>query len=135
MRRTDRSLYGLIDNRIYDDRGGEWWDPASPFYQMKVAFNPVRAGYIGKVVAREIGADPAGKVALDVGCGGGFLTEEIARLGFDTFGLDPSEPSLRAAAAHARSQGLRIGYFGATGEAIPCKAGACDLVLCCDVLE
>ncbi len=135
MGRIAPELYGRIDNRIYDDRGGEWWDPASPFYQMKVAFNPVRAGYVQKVVAGEIGADLAGKVALDLGCGGGFLTEEIARLGFETFGLDPSEPSLRAAAAHARNAGLCIGYLGAAGEAIPCKAGACDLVICCDVLE
>lgn len=135
MRNVDPTLYGRIDNRIYDDRGGEWWDPASPFYQMKVAFNPVRAGYIRKVVAREIGGDPAGKVALDLGCGGGFLTEEIARLGFETVGLDPSVASLRTAASHARGQGLRIGYFGAAGEAIPCKAGACDLVIGCDVLE
>lgn len=129
------TFHGGIDNRIYDERGGEWWDPASAFYQMRVAFNPVRAGYARKVLAAELGSDAKGKIALDVGCGGGFMTEELARLGYETFGLDPSAPSLRAAAEHAGGQGLRIGYLRAWGEAIPLKAGVCDVVICCDVLE
>jgi 2-polyprenyl-6-hydroxyphenyl methylase/3-demethylubiquinone-9 3-methyltransferase len=135
MRRITSDLYRRIDNRIYDDRAGEWWAPASPFYQMKVAFNPVRAGYAAKTVSRELGPDSAGKTALDLGCGGGFMTEEIARLGFETWGLDPSEASLRAATAHASGQGLKIQFVRGTGEAIPFRTGSCDALFCCDVLE
>ena len=135
MRRIGGDIYDRIDNRIYDDRGGDWWDPGSPFYQMKVSFNPGRVGYAKKVVAGEFGPGPAGKSALDVGCGGGFLAEEIARLGFETTGVDPSEPSLRAASAHAGGQGLGIRYVGGAGEDLPFGAGSFDAVFCCDVLE
>ena len=79
--------------------------------------------------------DPKGKRALEVGCGGGILSEEIARMGFDTTGIDPSEQSLRIAADHARAGGLEISYEKGTGEAIAYENGCFDAVFCCDVLE
>jgi len=135
LRKISPEILARIDNRIYDDRGGEWWDPESSFYQMKVSFNPGRVGYARKVIAERMGFDLAGRAALDVGCGGGYLTEEIARLGFAATGVDPSEPSLRAAAAHARAQDLEIRYVKGAAEDLPFEAGAFDAVFCCDVLE
>jgi 2-polyprenyl-6-hydroxyphenyl methylase/3-demethylubiquinone-9 3-methyltransferase len=79
--------------------------------------------------------DPRGKSALEVGCGGGMLCEEIARLGFETVGIDPSERSLQIARNHAKASGLRIRYQAGSGESLPYHDGAFDVVFCCDVLE
>jgi 2-polyprenyl-6-hydroxyphenyl methylase/3-demethylubiquinone-9 3-methyltransferase len=72
---------------------------------------------------------------LEVGCGGGILSEEIARMGFDTTGIDPSAPSLRVAAEHARAGGLNIRYLKGVGESLPFPDASYDVVFCCDVLE
>ena len=124
-----------IDNRLYDAAGDEWWDPDSAFHQTLSFLNPVRVGFIKRAVLEGIPLNPRGKNALEVGCGGGILCEEIARLGFETTGIDPSGPSLRAAAGHARAVGLDIRYAPGSGESIPFPGGAFDAVFCCDVLE
>jgi 2-polyprenyl-6-hydroxyphenyl methylase/3-demethylubiquinone-9 3-methyltransferase len=72
---------------------------------------------------------------LDVGCGGGLLAEEFARLGCAVTGVDPSQESLAAAREHAATQGLAIGYQRGSGEALPFVADSFDVVYCCDVLE
>ncbi len=87
------------------------------------------------VLLGEIGLDPAGKKTLDVGCGGGILAEEFARLGCEVTGIDPSEKSLDAARAHAAGAGLRIEYRAGAGENLPFGEGTFDIVYCCDVLE
>jgi 2-polyprenyl-6-hydroxyphenyl methylase/3-demethylubiquinone-9 3-methyltransferase len=63
------------------------------------------------------------------------MTEEMARMGFDTTGVDPSEPSLRAAADHARASGLDIRYETGAGESLPFEDRSFGAVFCCDVLE
>jgi 2-polyprenyl-6-hydroxyphenyl methylase/3-demethylubiquinone-9 3-methyltransferase len=78
---------------------------------------------------------PVGLHVLDIGCGGGLLAEEFARLGCIVMGVDPSEESLVAARAHAADQGLAIGYQCALGEALPFGDASFDVVYCCDVLE
>jgi 2-polyprenyl-6-hydroxyphenyl methylase / 3-demethylubiquinone-9 3-methyltransferase len=135
MRNVSPKAYGRIDNDIYSTRSESWWDPESDFYQMKVAFNPVRVSYAKRILFDELGIDPRGKTALEVGSGGGYLSEEIAGMGFAVTGIDPSENSLRAAAGHARSGGLDITYAAGTGESIPCRDRSFDAVFCCDVLE
>jgi len=135
VRKVPSDIYDRIDNRLYDAEGGKWWDPDSSFYQTRAVFNPVRVGYVKKALLGRLGIDPRGEKALEVGCGGGILCEEIARLGFETTGVDPSEPSLRAAAGHARTTGLDIRYVKGSGESIPFADSAFDVVLCCDVLE
>jgi 2-polyprenyl-6-hydroxyphenyl methylase/3-demethylubiquinone-9 3-methyltransferase len=102
---------------------------------MKHVFNPARVGYAKRKMFEDFKINPSGKRALEVGCGGGILSEEIARLGFDTTGIDPSEPSLRVAADHARAGGLDIRYLKGVGESLPFPAGSYDVVFCCDVLE
>lgn len=133
--RVSDAAYSRIDNDIYDDRSHEWWQPGTPFYQMKVSFNPPRVGYVKRVLLDVVKIDPRGKKALEVGSGGGYISEEMARLGFETTGVDPSEMSVAAAAAHARSAGLSIHYERAAGESLPYENASYDIVLCCDVLE
>jgi 2-polyprenyl-6-hydroxyphenyl methylase/3-demethylubiquinone-9 3-methyltransferase len=102
---------------------------------MTVTFNPARVGYAKKKLIEELKIDPQATAALEVGCGVGFLTEEIARMGFDTTGVDPSEPSLRVAADHARKSGLDIRYGTGAGESLPFEDRSFGAVFCCDVLE
>jgi 2-polyprenyl-6-hydroxyphenyl methylase/3-demethylubiquinone-9 3-methyltransferase len=102
---------------------------------MKTAINPVRVGYAKRKLLDELRINPVGKLALEIGCGGGILCEEIARMGFTTIGIDPSEPSLQVARSHANMSGLSIRYDTGAGEALPYQDDSCDLVFCCDVLE
>jgi 2-polyprenyl-6-hydroxyphenyl methylase/3-demethylubiquinone-9 3-methyltransferase len=135
MRKIPEAIYDRIDNGVYSAQSDQWWQPESAFYQMKVSFNPVRVGYVKRKLIEELKIDPKATAALDVGCGGGFLTEEIARMGFETTGIDPSERSVRIAAGHARESGLDIWYGTSTGESLPFEDHSFGVVFCCDVLE
>lgn len=135
MRKASQDAFDKIDNGIYSAESDQWWRPDSAFFQMNVSFNPVRVGYARKKLLDELGIEPSVTAALDVGCGGGFVTEEVARMGFETTGLDPSERSLRVAAAHARAAGLKIQYVSGVGESLPFSDQSFGAVLCCDVLE
>ena len=123
-----------IDNQIYDRLGGGWWDEDSPLNTLSGSFTPGRFTYF-RGVLRRTGRDPAGLRAVDIGCGGGFLAEEFARLGCLVVGIDPSEVSVRTARGHAESSGLSVGYAVAAGERLPLADESVDLAYCCDVLE
>lgn len=123
-----------IDNDLYDRMAATWWDETG-FLHILAAFIPPRFGYMRRVLVDELGLDPRGLRALDIGCGGGLLAEEFARLGCDVSGIDPSLESLAAARAHAEEQGLRIDYRPGTGEAIAFADGVFDIAYSCDVLE
>jgi 2-polyprenyl-6-hydroxyphenyl methylase/3-demethylubiquinone-9 3-methyltransferase len=72
---------------------------------------------------------------LDVGCGGGLLAEEFARIGCRVTGVDPSSRSLEVARAHAAAAGLEIDYRAASGEGLPFDDDEFAAAYCCDVLE
>jgi 2-polyprenyl-6-hydroxyphenyl methylase/3-demethylubiquinone-9 3-methyltransferase len=122
-----------IDNELYTRLAATWWHEDGVLHLLH-ALNPVRVAYFRQILtARKI--DPRGKRALDVGCGGGLLAEEVARLGCRVTGIDPSAASILVARTHAAQKGHDITYRVAPGEAIPYPAGTFDLVYCCDVLE
>lgn len=127
--------YDRIDNSIYHAENDQWWQPDSALYLLKTSINPVRVGYFEKILFNELKIAPHEKAALEVGCGGGILCEEIARMGFNTTGIDPSEQSLHIAIKHAEIGGLKIRYEKGLGEALPFPDNTCDVVFCCDVLE
>lgn len=135
MRKIPQAVYDRIDNAVYSALSETWWQPDSAFYQMKVSFNPARVGYAKRKLIEELKIDPKAVAALEVGCGGGILTEEIARMGFDTTGVDPSERSVRTASDHARESGLDIRYRTGAGESLPFGNRSFGAVFCCDVLE
>ncbi len=91
--------------------------------------------FFQKKVIFRVNINPQGKSALEVGCGGGILTKEIALMVFAVTGIDPSEQSIRIAADHANASGLQISYEKGIGEALPYRDGAFDVVFCCDVLS
>ena len=98
-----------VDNALYDRMADTWWDEGG-FLHALTALNPVRFGYMRRVLTEELHLSPATLQVLDIGCGGGLLAEEFARLGCTVTGVDPSEESLAAARTHAASQGLAITY-------------------------
>jgi 2-polyprenyl-6-hydroxyphenyl methylase / 3-demethylubiquinone-9 3-methyltransferase len=124
-----------VDNEIYNRLSSTWWDEQGFLNLLRTMGNPARFGYFREVLLKQVGMDPVGKQALDVGCGGGLLAEEFARLGCQVTGLDPSEPSLATARAHARQSSLDIEYRVGVGEALPFADETFDLAYCCDVLE
>lgn len=124
-----------VNNDIYNRDAGTWWDENAYLYTIRASLNPGRFGYFRKVLEQKLNRSPAGKKTLDIGCGGGYLSEEFARLGCEVTGLDPSAPTLETARAHARQEGLKISYVHGSGENLPFPDRSFDVVYCCDVLE
>src|SRR5260370_2547319 len=65
-----------VDNEIYNRLSSTWWDEQGFLNLLRTAVNPGRFGYFREVLLKQVGVDPVGKQALDVGCGGGLLAEE-----------------------------------------------------------
>lgn len=124
-----------VDNDLYNQPGDIWWEETGALALLRMALNPARFGYFRHVLTERLRLDPRGLRVLDVGCGGGLLAEEFARLGCRVTGIDPSEPSIATARAHASEAGLAIAYQVGVGERLPFADASFDLVLCCDVLE
>lgn len=126
-----------IDNEIYSREDFGWWneDPDSIGVLLRYFVNPVRFAYFMEILKHKCGGDVSGKKLLDVGCGGGYLSEGFAKTGFEVTGIDPSRNTLRAASEHAAQSGLPIEYKEGRAEAIPFDDSSFDYVSCCDVLE
>jgi 2-polyprenyl-6-hydroxyphenyl methylase/3-demethylubiquinone-9 3-methyltransferase len=124
-----------VDNTLYDQPGDLWWDETAGLSMLRTALNPARFGYFRRVLTERLHINPRGTAALDVGCGGGLLAEEFARLGCQVTGIDPSRPSLDTARAHAAASGLSIDYRAGVAEEVPFPDRSFEIVYCCDVLE
>src|SRR5262249_57385978 len=118
----------------------EWWDPSGKFAPLH-KFNPVRLGFIRDTAAAHFGRDSKslrpfeGLTLLDIGCGGGLLSEPMARLGFAVTGADASEKNIGTARAHAAQAGLAIAYRAITAEALAAEGALFDIVLNMEVVE
>jgi 2-polyprenyl-6-hydroxyphenyl methylase/3-demethylubiquinone-9 3-methyltransferase len=134
MKKVSEEIYSRINNEVYNEQGDRWWKPDFSLNLIKTLYNPFRVGYSRKIFEL-LKINPDGKYALEVGCGGGILCEEIAATGFKTFGIDPSKQSIATANEHAAETGLKIEYLLGTGEALPFRDKMFDTVFCCDVLE
>jgi 2-polyprenyl-6-hydroxyphenyl methylase / 3-demethylubiquinone-9 3-methyltransferase len=124
-----------VDNNLYDDAGDIWWSEDAPFSILRTMLNPARLRFFHKVLLHELGTNLNGWTAADVGCGGGLLSEELARLGLTVIGMDPSRRSIRTAHEHAVRSNLNVDYIIGNGESIPLGNASCDTVFCCDVIE
>ena len=122
-----------VDNQLYDRMADSWWDEAGLLHIL-AAFTPPRFNAMRREL-EQLGIDPRGKRTLDIGCGGGLLAEEFARLGCVVSGIDPSPESIAVARTHAAAAGLEIEYVEGTGERIPFAGGSFEIAYCCDVLE
>ena len=139
MRRTTSTVDDAEVAR-FSAMAGEWWDPRGKMAPLH-KFNPVRIGYIRDRAVEHFGSDPKrldslkGLRILDIGCGGGILSEPLARLGADVVGVDPSERNITAAQLHAEQSELAIDYRATTAEELAEQREQFDLVLAMEVVE
>lgn len=118
----------------------EWWNPSGKFAPLH-KFNPVRLRFIRDTAARHFGRDEKGLAPfdglrlLDIGCGGGLLSEPMARLGFQVTGADALDKNIHIARVHAAQSGVAVDYLCATAEALAEKGETFDVVLNMEVVE
>lgn len=124
----------------FEAMAAEWWDPNGKFKPLHM-LNPCRLDYITAQIAAEFGRDLAGHLPftglriLDIGCGGGLLSEPMARLGADVVGADAAERNIPVAQVHAEQSGLSIDYRHTTAETLAAAGELFDAVLNMEVVE
>ena len=118
----------------------EWWDPNGKFRPLH-KLGPARLAFVRQEIVRHFpqatgGLRPfAGLTVLDIGCGGGLVSEPVARLGASVTGIDPAAENIEAARRHADGQGLTIDYRSALVEDLVAEGRTFDCVLCLEVVE
>lgn len=118
----------------------EWWSPEGKFRPLH-ALNPVRLGFIREHAVRRFGLDPSLRSPLqdldviDIGCGGGLLTEPVRRMGARVIGLDADAEGVAVARHHAAESGLDIDYRLGSAEELAASGAQFDLVLAMEILE
>jgi 2-polyprenyl-6-hydroxyphenyl methylase/3-demethylubiquinone-9 3-methyltransferase len=129
----DTSMNTNVDPRELDKfavLAARWWDRDSEFKPLH-DINPLRLKYIE---SRAQGL--SGKKVLDVGCGGGILSESMARSGASVTGIDMSNEPLNVARLHLYESGVKVDYQQITAEALAnSAAGSFDIVTCMEMLE
>ena len=124
----------------FEAMAAEWWDPSGKFRPLHL-MNPCRLDYITTQIAAEYGRDLrqanpfAGLRILDIGCGGGLLSEPMARLGATVVGADAAPRNIPVAQVHAAFQGLTIDYRHTTAEDLAAAGEQFDVVLNMEVVE
>ncbi|TCP61096.1 3-demethylubiquinone-9 3-methyltransferase [Rhodovulum bhavnagarense] len=124
----------------FEAMAAEWWDPNGKFKPLHM-LNPCRLDYITRQIAAEFGRDLSaekpfkGLRLLDIGCGGGLLSEPMARLGATVVGADAAERNIPVARIHAEQSGLEIDYRFTTAEALAAAGERFDVVLNMEVVE
>jgi len=124
----------------FSKMAAEWWDPAGKFAPLH-KFNPIRLKFIRDTVAAHFSREVKslrpfeGLKLLDIGCGGGLLSEPMARMGFQVTGVDPSEKNIGTAMTHAAETGVIVDYRASDAEALVAGGRTFDVVLNMEVVE
>lgn len=143
MQANEKAAQSTIDAREVAKFGAmaeEWWDPAGKFAPLH-QLNPCRLDYINAQISAEFDRDLTkprpfeGLHLLDIGCGGGLLSEPMARLGAAVTGADASDRTLPIARLHAAQSGLDIDYQQSTAEELSATGAKFDVVLAMEVIE
>lgn len=136
----DRSSVDPDEIARFEAMAAQWWDPDGKFAPLH-KFNPVRLAWIRERLVRHFGRDPAalrpfeGLRVLDIGCGGGLVSEPMARMGAQIVGVDASSRNVEIARIHARQGGLDIDYRAGTAESLQAAGERFDVVLNLEVVE
>lgn len=134
------STVDAIEVAKFEAMAAEWWDVNGKFKPLHM-MNPCRLDYITDQIASEFGRDLTaaqpfkGLRLLDIGCGGGLLSEPMARLGADVVGADAAGGNIPVAQVHAEQSGLTIDYRHTTAEALTGAGEQFDVVLNMEVVE
>jgi len=137
---TTTNTIDLGEIEKFQAMAAEWWDPNGIFKPLHM-LNPCRLDYITAQISVEYGRDLSGPLPfsglriLDIGCGGGLLSEPMARLGADVVGADPAERNIPVASVHAEEQGLTIDYRHTSAEALAADSEVFDAILNMEVVE
>ena len=124
----------------FERMAAEWWSPDGKFRPLH-RLNPLRIGFVRDAICERFGRDPhslhplEGLRILDIGCGGGLLSEPMCRLGAEIVGVDPAPGNIEVARLHATEGGLRIDYRAATAEELAAAGETFDVVLAMEVVE
>lgn len=124
----------------FEAMAAEWWDTEGKFKPLHM-LNPCRLDYITDQIAVEFGRDLTKKLPfkglriLDIGCGGGLLSEPMARLGADVVGADAAPGNIPVAQVHAKQSGLDIDYRHITAEQMAEDGEKFDVILNMEVIE
>lgn len=117
-----------------------WWDPKGAFRPLH-ALNPIRLSYIRDHSLRHFGGEAgslkplSGRSLLDVGCGGGLLSEPLARMGGAVIGIDASEKNIAIAATHAAAHAVDVTYRARSAEALAAEGAQFDIVAALEIIE
>jgi 2-polyprenyl-6-hydroxyphenyl methylase/3-demethylubiquinone-9 3-methyltransferase len=137
---VSQSTVDLAEVSKFEAMAAEWWDPNGKFKPLHM-LNPCRLDYITQQIAGEFGRDLTAKAPfaglriLDIGCGGGLLSEPMARLGADVVGADAAAGNIPVAQVHAEQSGLTIDYRNTTAESLAEAGEQFDAVLNMEVVE
>lgn len=139
-RKAHQSSVDTAEIERFARHAADWWNPRGPMAALH-KFNPVRLGYLRDQAAARFGRDPkkldclVGLRMLDIGCGGGILSEPLARLGATMVGADPAEENIAVARAHAADSGIAVDYRATTAEELAAAGERFDVVLAMEVVE
>ena len=122
----------------FSKMAAEWWDPNGKFKPLH-KFNPIRIGYIKENIISnfklKVKKKPLDKISiLDIGCGGGLLSEPMTRLGANVTGIDVSNKNINIAKLHAKKNKLKINYFCSSPEKFKIKKKF-DVILNMEIIE
>jgi 2-polyprenyl-6-hydroxyphenyl methylase/3-demethylubiquinone-9 3-methyltransferase len=155
-----RSSVDSADIAQFERLGDAWWDPRGPMKALH-QLNPVRLAFIRDMLVRArlsadgvgrpsrdrgqgpvpaaapagLGRPLAGLTILDIGCGGGILSEPLTRLGAHVTGIDPAAANIEVAKRHAQEQGLMPAYRAGLAEDLVREGASFDAVLAMEVVE
>ena len=140
QRQSTSSTVDPAEVERFSALAAEWWNPRGKMAPLH-KFNPVRIGYIRDQAAVRFARDAKrldsmkGLRILDIGCGGGILSEPLARLGAEMVGVDPSDTNIAAAKEHAAQSELATDYRCTTAEELAEAGEEFDIVLAMEVVE
>jgi 2-polyprenyl-6-hydroxyphenyl methylase/3-demethylubiquinone-9 3-methyltransferase len=121
--------------RKFEKIAQQWWDPNGFFRPLHI-MAPTRINYIKSLIQRSLAEKSANNISIiDIGCGGGLISEPFAKLGFQVNAIDASDVNIKIAAAHADSAGVKVHYHTSTAEEYSLNGKKHDVVLALEIVE